>query len=123
MPSRIETNHTSFPRPPSNPLIPPTQSYAQPSFQSDFSDFPTFDSPSNGTPFGGILLPTKFGCSTTTSTSKYFMTVEHYQCFDPHFMHISFLLFYLQMLSHTFLYCIKEYSPLVMFSWWRNKIS
>lgn len=122
-PSRIETNHTSFPRPPSNPLIPLSQSYAQPSFQSDFPDAPYSKCPSNGTPFRGILLPTKACCSSTTLASKHFMTVEHDQCIDHHFMHISILLFYLQMISHSFFYCMEEYSPLVLFSWWRNKIS
>lgn len=40
-----------------------------------------------------------------------------------HVMNIFFIIFYLQMISHIFVYCIEEYSPLVLFSWWRNKIS
>lgn len=38
-------------------------------------------------------------------------------------IHLIILLILLQLIPFVLVYCIEECSPLVLFSWWRNKIS
>lgn len=38
-------------------------------------------------------------------------------------IHFIFIILCLQMIPYILIYCIDECSPLVLFSWWRNKIS
>lgn len=38
-------------------------------------------------------------------------------------VHSIFVILCLQMIPYILIYCIDECSPLVLFSWWRNKIS